>query len=71
MIEIKKNENESTINLIRRFTKKVQVSGILKRVRQLRFRNRPKSELRKKEEAIKKAKTKKRMDYLRKLGKIE
>ncbi len=71
MIEIKKNENESTINLIRRFTKKVQVSGILKRVRQLQFRNRPKSELRKKEEAIKKAKTKKRLDYLRKLGKIE
>lgn len=71
MIEIKKNENESTINLIRRFTKKVQGSGILKRVRQLQFRNRPKSELRKKEEAIKKAKTKKRMDYLRKLGKIE
>lgn len=71
MIEIKKNENESTINLIRRFTKKVQVSGILKRVRQLQFRTRPKSELRKKEEAIKKAKTKKRMDYLRKLGKIE
>lgn len=71
MIEIKKSENESTINLIRRFTKKVQGSGILKRVRQRQFRNRPKSELRKKEEAIKKAKTKKRMDYLRKLGKIE
>ncbi len=71
MIETKKNENESTINLIRRFTKKVQVSGILKRVRQLQFRNRPKSELRKKEEAIKKAKIKKRVDYLRKLGKIE
>ena len=71
MIEIKKNENESTINLIRRFTKKVQGSGILRRVRQLQFRNRPKSELRKKEEAIKKAKIKKRMDYLRKLGKIE
>jgi len=71
MIEIKKNKNESTINLIRRFTKKVQGSGILKRVRQLQFRNRPKSELRKKKEAIKRAKTKKRMDYLRKLGKIE
>jgi ribosomal protein S21 len=71
MIEIKKNENESTINLIRRFTKKVQGSGILKRVRQRQFRKRPKSELQKKEEAIKKTKIKKRMDYLRKLGKIE
>lgn len=71
MIEVKKSESESTINLIRRFTRKVQESGVLMRVRKLQFRNRPKSELQKKEGAIKKAKLKKKRDYLRKLGKIE
>jgi ribosomal protein S21 len=71
MIEVKKSENESTIGLIKRFTKKIKESGILSSARYLRFRNRPKSDLRKKKEAIKKVQRKKKIDYLRKLGKIE
>jgi len=71
MIEVKKNENESTIGLIKRFTKKIKESEILSLVRDSRFRNRPKSDLRKKKEAIKKAELKKKIDYLRKLGKID
>jgi ribosomal protein S21 len=71
MIEVKKSENESTIGLIKRFTKKIKESGILSSARYLRFRNRPKSDLRKKKEAIKKDQLKKKIDYLRKLGKIE
>ncbi len=71
MIEVKKGENESTISLIKRFTKKIKESEILISARNSRFRNRPKSNLRKKKEAIKRAELKKKMDYLRKLGKIE
>lgn len=71
MIEVKKNENESTIGLVRRFTKKIKESGVLNRARVLRFRKRPKSNLGKKKEALKKAQKKQKMDYLRKLGKIE
>ncbi len=71
MIEVKKSENESTIGLIKRFTKKIKESGILPLARNLRFRSRPKSDLRKKKEAIKKVQRKKKIDYLRKLGKIE
>lgn len=71
MIEVRKSENESTISLIKRFTKKIKESEILSSARYLRFRNRPKSELRKKKEAIKRAQLKKKIDYLRKLGKIE
>ena len=71
MIEVKKGENESTIGLIKRFTKKIKESGILSSARYLRFRNRPKSNLRKKKEAIKRVQLKKKIDYLRKLGKIE
>lgn len=71
MIEVKKNENESTAGLIKRFTKRIKESGILIRARDLRFRKRPKSNLREKREAIKRAQQKKQLDYLRKLGKIE
>ncbi|MCX6731546.1 MAG: hypothetical protein NTX55_00985 [Candidatus Parcubacteria bacterium] len=71
MIEVRKSENESTIGLIKRFTKKIKESGILFSARSSRFRNRPKSDLRKKKDAIKKVQQKKKMDYLRKLGKIE
>lgn len=71
MIEVKKGSGESTASLIRRFTKKIQEAGNLMVVRKKRFKNRPKSSLKKKQEAIKKAKTKRRVEYLRKLGKIK
>jgi len=71
MIEVKKGENESSTNLIRRFTKKIQESGILAHVRSLQFKKRSQSDLKKKEMAIKKARLKQKMNFLRKLGKIE
>ena len=71
MIEVKKNENESTLGLIKRFTKRIKEAGTLELARQLRFRTRPKSNLKKKKEALKKVQTRKHLEYLRKLGKIE
>ncbi|MBI4692325.1 MAG: 30S ribosomal protein S21 [Candidatus Terrybacteria bacterium] len=71
MIEVKKGENESTANLVRRFTKKIHESGILGRVRSLKFRKRSQSDLKKKEAAVKKARLKQKMNFLRKLGKID
>lgn len=70
MLEVKKRENESAAGLIRRFTKKMSESGTLATVRKLKFKNRQKSDLKKKREAIKKAAYKKKVDYLRKIGKI-
>jgi len=43
----------------------------LPKVRSLRFRARPKSKLKKKEDALKKVAYAKKTDLLRKLGKIE
>lgn len=71
MIEVRKNDNESIASLIRRFGRRVQEAGILARARHLRFNARPKSDIKKKKEAMKKVLTKKKLDYLRKLGKIE
>lgn len=71
MIEVKKSENESSLSLLRRFNRRIQQSGVLQRARDLQFKKRPESALKKKKKAIKKQKTKRRMDYLWKLGKIE
>ena len=43
MIEVKKKENESTGSLLRRFSKKVQQSGLLLQARSSRFLERPQS----------------------------
>lgn len=71
MIEVKKSENESPLNLLRRFNRRIQQSGVLQRARGLQFKHRPESDLTKKKKAIKKYKKGKRMEYLWKLGKIE
>lgn len=71
MIEVKRSESESTGSLIKRFTRKIKESRLLAQARNLRFKNRPKSNLKKKKDALKKIRLRKRLDYLRKLGKIE
>ena len=71
MIEVKKKENESAAGLMRRFSQRVKSSGNLPIARSWRFRARPKSKLKKKEDALKKVAYTKKTDLLRKLGKIE
>ncbi|MEI8339745.1 MAG: hypothetical protein WCF94_03710 [bacterium] len=39
-VEVSKNNNENSTSLLRRFTKRVQGSGILPRVRSLRYSER-------------------------------
>jgi small subunit ribosomal protein S21 len=43
MVEVKKKDNESFENLLRRFNRKVQQSGVLVRARKTRFFDKPKS----------------------------
>jgi ribosomal protein S21 len=38
MIQVKRKERETAESLIRRFSRRVQQSGVLKQVRKLRFR---------------------------------
>ena len=69
-IAVEKNPNENSLNLIKRFTKRVQGAGILPRVRSLRYAQRNQSPLARKKRALtllgRRAETKK----LIKLGKI-
>jgi len=69
-IEVTKNQNETNISLIRRFSKRMRGSGVLGRARSLRFYARSKSKLKRKEQALKYIAKQKKREKLRKLGKI-
>lgn len=70
-VEIKKQEKETFASLLRRFSRKVKESGVLNKVRSLQFKTRPESKKTKKETALRKIARIKRMEYLKKLGKIK
>lgn len=68
-LEIRKKERETSQNLVRRFTRSVQQSGILVRARKTRFRVRKKSDDMQKKAALRRIKMKKEYEILKKLGK--
>jgi len=70
-LEIRKKEKESSINLVRRFSKRMKMSGILLKIRRDRFYTRKKSRQMKKKSALKREALKKEYEKLKKLGKIE
>lgn len=71
MIEVRKKEKETSESLIRRFTRRVQQSGVLMRARKSRFRTEEKSKIEKRQEALYKEKIRKEIDKLKKLGKFD
>ena len=70
-IEIKRKEGETTRSLIRRFTRRIQQSGILIRARRARFREKEKSKRERRASAIRRIKIARQKEKLRKLGLLE
>lgn len=70
-IEVSKTNNESNSSLLRRFSKRVQGLGLVRKVRGERFHTRAKSALKKKNDALKKLKKRAEYQRLWKLGKIK
>lgn len=70
-VEVQKNNQESTANLIRRFTKRVQGSGILNRLRKHRYHSREKSSMVNRAKKLVKLENKTKYEKLLKLGKIQ
>ena len=71
MVEVRKRDNESTDSLLRRFSRKVQQSGVLLQARKIRFHTRKKGRRKMKEDAIRKAGLQAERDRLIKLGEID
>lgn len=69
-IEVSKNSNENNLSLIRRFSKKVKSSGVIPRVRSLRYNSRVLSKLAVKKKAIKTINKKAEIEEMIKMGKM-
>ncbi len=67
-VEAKKQERENSQGLIRRFSRKVQQSGVLLRARANRFYKRSKSPEMKKRAALRREKLRREYEKLKKLG---
>ena len=71
MIEVKRKERESSESLIRRFSRRIQQSGVLVQARRSRFRTDEKSKREMRQGAMYKAKVKKIVGKLKKIGKFD
>ncbi len=67
--EVTRNPNENALGVIRRFTRKVQGSGIIQRKRSIRFATRVQSSYKVKQRALKLMKRRSDLAELVKLGK--
>jgi hypothetical protein len=70
-VEVTKNGNDNNLGLIRKFTKRVQGSGILMRLRGRRYSQRNPSEYVKKKKTLKKLTERGRIRELIKMGKMQ
>ncbi|PIR73377.1 MAG: hypothetical protein COU40_02780 [Candidatus Moranbacteria bacterium CG10_big_fil_rev_8_21_14_0_10_35_21] len=71
MIEVKRKEKETSESLIRRFSRRVQQSGVLITARKSRFRRDEKSKREMRQGAMYREKVKKVVDHLKKMGKFD
>lgn len=69
VVEVNKNGNESSTNLVRRFSRKVQETGIIQKVKGKRYNTRALSKLSIKRGKLKKIAKAKEFEKLYKLGK--
>lgn len=69
MVEVKRKESESFESMYRRFTRKVQQSGILVRARRAKFYDPPKSKNLQRRSAIRRAELSAEREELKRLGK--
>lgn len=70
VIEVKKNPNENNASVLRRFSRRIQESGIIRKVKGSRYNVRKESKLKIKKSALKKMDRRKEIERLRKLGKM-
>lgn len=69
-IELKKNPHENAMSVIRRFTRKMQESGVIIKVKGQRYNERPMSKLAEKNMMLKRLTRRAEVERLKKLGKM-
>ncbi|MBI2984850.1 MAG: 30S ribosomal protein S21 [Candidatus Kerfeldbacteria bacterium] len=71
MIEVRRRNNESSESLLRRFSKRIQQSGVLLRAKKRRFYEPPKNKRAIRVDALRRQSIRQERELLRKLGKLE
>lgn len=71
MVEVRKKPRESVTTMLRRFTRKVQLSGVLLSARKARFHRGKRSKNLRRKDALYRDKMKKERERLEKLGLLE
>lgn len=69
-VEVKRQGNENAAGVIRRFTRRVQGAGIVRRVRSIRYRERELSRYTRRKKTLRRIEKEKIRERLRKLGRI-
>ena len=69
-VEVKKTAGESTASLMRRFSKRVQSGGYIKKAKSIRYHLRGQSTLAKKKFALKRLTKLREIEWLKKIGKL-
>jgi ribosomal protein S21 len=71
VIEVRKNPNENNTSVLRRFSRKIQESGIIQKVKGSRYNERKESKLKVKKSTLNRLVRRKEIEKLRKLGKVK
>lgn len=71
MIQVRKKDRESSESLIRRFSRRIQQSGVLMAARKSRFQSSKKTKIKQRQEAMYKVKIRKEIDKLKKLDRFD
>ncbi len=70
VIQVIKNPNENNASVLRRFSRRIQESGIIHKVKGNRYNERKESKLKVKKSALKRLIRRKEYEVLKKLGKV-
>ncbi len=71
MVQVRKRDNESSDSLVRRFSRKVQQSGVLLQARKIRFYQRKKNRRKVRDAAQRRSELQAERERLIKLGEID
>jgi len=70
-VDIKKTKNDNNLGLLRKFSRKVKISGVLQKKRSLRYFDRTDSDFKKKANALTKIEKRKDYEQKEKMGLIK
>ena len=70
-VDITRKEKENTMGVMKRFTQQVRSSGVVPKLKSLKFQERKPSNLKRKQQALRRIEKTSERDMLRKLGKVK